>query len=237
MDRLRRWFVGHWFGGVFAIIGGLWLITTVAYALGMGGVSFGNRYTGQTARIDFGREHDHTVLELGDGVGLSLDGGAGGVRGSVIRVRAGLPVLCWVCGNLDSAGGIGRVERRRGDWFFRAPSDESRNSEALHGRAESRAFILTLAYNRATGERVQVEPSTAIADQAALLAARGLDGRDDATRLSAKAVADLPELSMQREGCVIVQLAFVGVAILWTVLGGLALAIAWMVRRGRRRAR
>lgn len=229
LDRVRRWFLRHWFAGVFAIIGGLWLVTTIAYALGMSGISVGNRYTGQRATIDFQRGYDHPVLALADGVGLEIDHG----HGSVIAVKPGLPIVCWVCGDLARGGGIGLADHRQGDWFFRAPRDESHNDEALHGREASRAFILTLAYNRATGERVRVLATTSLADQAALLAARGLDP-GPGTALAPANLADLPELSMQREGCLVVQLAFVGVVILWTALGGLGLVGAWLVRRVRR---
>jgi len=236
MNALRRWFLGHWFLGVFAIIGGVWVLTLVAYAIGAEGISFDNRYTGQPATIDFMREHDRLYVQLADDVGLGLDTGGPELRATIVKLEPALPVLGSVCGAQTTEGGIGIVTHRQGDWFFRAPSDESKNHEAVHGRRpESRAYILTLAYDRSTGERVMVEPDTPLAAQAALLAERGL-ASSDASRMTLESLTDLPVASVQREGCVIFNLAFVATLLLWLALGGLALLLVRMVQaaRGRR---
>jgi hypothetical protein len=236
MTELRRRFLDHWFLGVFVIIGGLWVVTLIAYASGAEGISVRNRYTGQPATIDFMREHERPLVSLGDGVALELDANGPQLRATVVKVEPGLPGLGWVCGELDTAGGLAMVTHRQGDWFFRAPSDESNNHEAVHGRRpESRAFILTLAYDRKTGERVIVEPDTPLPAQAELLAARGLAVSEDA-RLTFPALTDLPVVSMQREGCVIFNVAFVLVTLLWLVLGGLSLLIVHTLRSRRRGA-
>jgi hypothetical protein len=231
MQKLRRWFLHHWFGAVFVLLGGIWLATTVAYALGAKGISFANRY-GPPATIDFGRKYDFPVVGLADGVGLELDAGGPALHGSIVKLETGLPVLCRICGYHDTAGGVGLVDYRQGDWFFRAPRDESRSREAHEGRPESRDFILTIAYNRTTGERVRVDADATFAEQEQLLAQRGLVVGEGA-RLTPAALGDLPTVSMQREGCVIVQLAFVAVAVLWLVLGGLAALLIWAIRRRR----
>ncbi|MBS1117914.1 MAG: hypothetical protein H6Q90_142 [Deltaproteobacteria bacterium] len=237
MIPLCRWFVAHWFSGVFAIVAVIWVITMIAYASGADSVSFGNRYTHQDATIDFEREHDHPIYELAEGLGLEIDPGTPPRRASIVRLDAGIPIICWLCGKLHKSGGIAMADFRRGDWFYRAPSDDSHNSEALHGRrAESRAYILTLAYNRRTGERIQVEATTTVAEQVLLLQSHGL-AVSDADRLAPAALADLASLSIQREGCVIVNAAFVAVTLLWLVVGGLALALGAMVRRMRSRRR
>jgi hypothetical protein len=235
MNALRRWFLGHWFLGVFAIIGGIWVLTLVAYAAGAEGISFRNRYTGQPATIDFMREHERPYVGLADGVGLGLDTGGPQLRATIVKLEPGLPGLRWVCGSNDTAGGIAMVTHRQGDWLYRAPSDESKNDEAVNGRRpESRAYILTLAYNRATGERVVVEPDTPVAAQAELLAARGLEV-SDATRMTLESLTDLPVVSMQREGCVIFNAAFIAVTLLWLVIGGLALLLVRVIRARRSR--
>lgn len=78
----------------------------------------------------------------------------------------------------------------------------------MHGkRPESRAFILTLAYDRTTGERVVVEPETSVAAQGELLAARGL-AVSESTQLTLESIADLPVVSVEREGCSIFNAAF-----------------------------
>jgi hypothetical protein len=227
----RRWFLAHWFAGVFAILAVVWAITLVAYVLGAPGVSFRNRYTGQDATIDFDRKYDHTIVELSDQVGLQLDTRGPTLHAVVVALRPGIPVLCWVCGSLETAGGIAIVEYRQGDWLFRAPEDLVHNDQVLHGRAESRAFVLTIAYNRATHERVVGDAD--LAAQTAVLAARGL-AVSERTRLTATAVADLAPLSIQREGCIIFNAAFIAVAILWLVLGGVAVLIARLLRRRRK---
>lgn len=233
MNALRRWFLAHWFSGVFAIIGGVWVVTIVAYAAGAEGISFRNRYTGQPATIDFMREHERPYLGLSDGVALGLDTAGPHIRGSIVRLEPGLPVIGWVCGSSDTAGGLAMVTHRRGDWFYREPSDESKNHEAVHGkRPESRAYILTIAYDRSTGERVIVEPDLPVAAQAELLASRGLEVTD-ATRITLESLTDLPVASVQREGCAIFNLAFVAVSLLWLVLGGLALLVVRVVRSRR----
>lgn len=239
MSSIRRSFLDHWFLGVFAIIFGVWLLTLVAYDLGVDGISFRNRYTGQYATIDFMREHDRPFVGLADGVGLELDDGGPQLRATVVALEPGLPGFGLVCGTHGTADGIAMVTHRHGDWLYRAPSDESKNYEAVHGRRpESRAFILTIAYERTTGERVVVQPDTPLGAQEALLAERGL-AVSDATRLSLESLADLPVISMQREGCVIFNAAFVAVTLLWLVIGGLALLLVRLVRarraaRGRR---
>lgn len=125
------------------------------------------------------------------------------------------------------------VDYRRGDWFYRAPVDRSNDREAREGRPESRAFINTIAYNRATGERVVVEASAGVAAQERALSNRGLPA-DDVSRLSLESLGDLGTVSMMREGCVIVQAAFLAAAALWLVLGGLAVLLVHLVRRARR---
>ncbi len=231
MKKLRQWFLHHWFGGVFAILGSIWLATTVAYALGAKSITFGNRY-GTDATIEFGREHDRPVLGLADGVGLELDAEGPALHGTIVKLEAGLPVLCWICGDQDTAGGVGRVDYRQGDWFFRVPRDESLNRALQEERSEWRDFVLTIAYNRATGERVKVDAQASFAEQEQVLAQRGLVvGK--AAQLRPESLSDLPAVSMQREGCVIVQAAFVASFLLWLVLGGLAALVVWAVRRRR----
>lgn len=236
MIAFRRWFVAHWFLGVFAIIGGVWVLTLAAYDLGADGISFGNPYTGQNATIDFMREHYRPFVGLAEGVGLELDTGGPQLRGTIVALEPGLPGFRVVCGYNHAAGGIAMVTHRQGDWLFRAPSDESKNSEAVNGRrAESRAFILTLAYERATGERVVVEADTPVAAQEALLAERGL-AVSEATRMRPEGLTDLPVMSMQREGCVIFNAAFVAAMMLWGVIGGLAVLVVRIIGRRSDRA-
>jgi len=232
MQALRRLFLQHWFGGVFVLLGAIWLVTTIAWLFGAQSISFGNRY-GPRPTIDFMREHDRTVVGLGEGVGLELDEAGPVLHGSIVKLESGLPVLCWICGYHDTAGGIGMVDYRRGDWFYREPRDESGSYEARQGRAESRDFILTLAYNRATGERVRVDVDATFDEQQQALAQRGL-AVDEASRLALATIGDLPTVSMMREGCAIVQAAFVAAALLWLVCGGTAALIGWAIRRRRR---
>jgi hypothetical protein len=234
LARIRRQFLGHWFVGVFAIIAVIWVITLVAYALGFKGVSFRNKFTGQDATIDFMRQHDRVFLQLADDVGLELNPGGPHLSGTIVKLSSGLPGLCWVCGDHETAGGIAIVDYRLGDWLFRAPFDNSKNSEVEHGRPESRAFILTIAYDRASGERVQVAPTADLAAQQLALSTRGLVP-SDAARIDPENLADLPVVSMQREGCVIFNMAFVAVTLLWLVLGRLALLLVRVVRARRRR--
>jgi hypothetical protein len=106
----------------------------------------------------------------------------------------------------------------------------------VHGRRpESRAFILTLAYDRTTGERVVVEANTTLAAQERLLGARGLVV-SEATRITPESLVDLSVVSVQREGCVIFNAAFVAASLLWLVFGGLTLLLVRAIasRRARR---
>ena len=240
--RLSAWYRRRWFVAVLATIALLWFVTTVAYGFGAGGITFGSRVTGNRARIDFQRAHDRPVLDLAAGVGLQLDGVGGGLRGTVVTLRPGLPlVFCWLCGRDRTAGAIADVEHRAGDWLYRAPADLARqlaDMERAGGsprwRTQRRAMISTLAYNRATGERLEVAATATADDQARELAARGLV-TSELTRLSVVTLADLRAAPMQREGCVVVQAAFIAAALLWLVLGGLALGLVTLTRRARRR--
>lgn len=235
MNAFRRWFLGHWFGGVFAIIAGIWIVTLIAYAAGAEGISFRNRYTGQPATIDFMRKHDHPMVGLAEGVGLELHAAGEELHGTVVKIEPAWPVVGWVCGEQGKAGGLARVDYRQGDWVYRAPRDESNNHEAVHGRREeSRNYILTLAYDRATGERVIVPADASLDAQAKLLEARGLVVAD-ASRITLESLVDLPVVSVQREGCIIFNAAFVAVSLLWLVLGGLAALIVRVVRARRAR--
>ncbi|MFT7624615.1 MAG: hypothetical protein ACI9WU_003803, partial [Myxococcota bacterium] len=134
--------------GVFAIIGVLWTATNVAWLAGAEGVTVGNRY-GPPATLDFMRAHDRPTLAVGDHAGLELNTGLATVQGSLARYKSGPPVLCLICGYSSRAGGIATgIEYRDSEWFYRAPTDHSQNSEARKGRQESRDYILTIAYNR-----------------------------------------------------------------------------------------
>ena len=188
---VRDWFRKRWFLGVFASITLLWGITYGAYVVGAGGITVRNELGGQQATIDFMREYDHPVVELRDGVGLELDANGSQLTGTIVKLEPAPIGLCWLCGRNDTAGGIARVAYRQGDWLFRAPEDPSSNDEVLRGASpESRDYILTLAYNRATGERVISEPSASVAAQTRLLAARGL-AVAASTRLASTAIEDL----------------------------------------------
>ncbi len=225
MQAFRR----HWILGVFLILAVVWAITLGAYYFGADRVSFHNKFTGQDATIDFMRKYDRPVVELAENVGLELDKDAPALRGEIVKLESAPIGLCWVCGRNDLAGGIAMVEYRSGDWLYRAPFDDTSNGEALHGRPESRDYILTVAYNRATGERVIAGPD--MPSQAAALAAHGLAVADRA-HLSPATIVDLSPVSMMREGCMIFNLAFVAAAILWLVLGGsAALIVSWLRRR------
>lgn len=229
MDAIRKWFLRHWFAGVFLIIGAVWVITTVAYVSGAKNITFANRY-GKPATIEFMRQYDHPAVGLGEGLGLELDERGPHLHGTVVKLEPGLPVFCLLCGANAAAGGLARVDFRQGDWFFRAPEDLSRNSEARNGRPQSRDFILTIAYNRATGERVLAGVDDSLGRQEQTLAGKGLAATGE-NRLTLESISDLPALSMQKEGCVIVQAAFVAAALLWLLLGGLSLVSVRLFRK------
>ena len=240
LARVRPHLLRHWFLGVYVIIAGLWLVTTVAYALGAGGITFGNRYTGDRARIDFQRGHDRQVLALPHRRGLLIHPGTP-VHATVVPLRRGLPApICWACGKDETAGAVVDVEYRRGPWLYHAPlaiADElaalARAGGDPRWQARRAEMLRTVAYNLDTGELRQVAATATVDDQARALAELGLP-LDDGARLSSATAGDLRTASIQREGCVIVQLAFVAVALLWLVVGGGAALIVALVRRLRR---
>ena len=227
-NAVRRWFLQHWFGGMFVIIGAVWVITSVAYYFGAQSITFPNRY-GTRPTIDFMREHDQPVVALREGVGLELHTGGSHLSGSIVLLTDGLPVLCWICGTYDTHGGISQVAFRTGDWFYRAP-DDHRLVDLRSLPAAVRDAFRTVAYNRATGERVMLRDDAGTDEQAAALASRGL-AMTEANRLRLETIADLPPVSMMREGCVIFQLAFAAVVALWFVVGGLAWILVRLFRR------
>jgi len=115
--------------------------------------------------------------------------------------------------------------------LYRAPDDH--HLVQLDGlRAETRDAFCTVAYNRATGERVMLPPQAGVAEQEAALRAHGL-APNDAARLSPGAIGDLATVSMMSEGCVIFELAFVATTLLWFVCGGLGWVVVRTVRRAR----
>lgn len=231
MQRFGRWFRKHWFVGVFLILAGTWIVVEIAWLAGADGITFGNRY-GPPATLDFQRGHDLPTLAVGERVGLELDPDANPARGALVFVKPGPPVLCWICGYHSTDDGLASgIEYRANDWFYRAPRDESKSKEAHTGRQVSRDFILTIAYNRATEERVIVGPDDTIAQQTAALGERGLT-IDSAHLLTADALSDLKTLSVMSEGCAVVNLGFVAAALLWLVFGG----IPALVLERRRRA-
>jgi hypothetical protein len=241
MHRLRTWFLAHWFAGVFAIIGVLWVAALVAYFSGARGISFGNRYTGRRATIDFGRQHERTVLGLRDDAGLELRDTPQGLRGTVVALKPGIPVVGAICGAHQLNGGIAVVEWRQGDWFFRRPVDphqiivgSSGHREEQHGakRTAFQTFMMTVAYNRATGERVVVDADEGKDAQEKALTKRGLEFTK-ATRLTPELVKDLSSTSLSREGCLVFNAAFMAAGLLWLLVGGLAVVVVAAVKRRR----
>lgn len=229
---VTRWYRRHWFGGTFLIILGLWALTLAFYVFGAEGISFDVGAT-QNATIDFNREYDHDVLDLGEGRGLELHEPPPGfpLTGSLIELKDGLPVICWVCGDKRMAGGLLTVEHRSGDWYFRKP-DKDRKVDLSTLNAKTRDRFLTVAFNAKTGERVMVGENDSAEKQAEALASHGLDA-SSAPPLAPEALADLRLASMQREGCVVFNFAFIAVLLLWFVLGG-TLALALKLRSHRR---
>jgi hypothetical protein len=241
MHRLRTWFLAHWFAGVFAIIGVLWVVTLVAYFSGARGISFGNRYTGRRATIDFQRQHDKNVLGLRDDAGLEVRETALGMRGTVVALKPGIPVVGAICGAHQLSGGIAVVEFRKGDWFYRRPVDphqiivgSSGHREEQHGakRTPFQTFMMTVAYNRATGERVVVDADEGKDAQEKALSKRGLEF-SNATRLDADLLKDLSRTSMSSEGCMVFNAAFMAAGLLWLLVGGLAVAVVAALKRRR----
>lgn len=230
VKQVLKWLWARWYLAIALLLLVLWLGVLVAYRLGAEGISVRSR-SGQTVNLDFGRQHDHTWVAVGPGVGLELDAYNKQLHGTIARVKPGIPGLCWVCGDNVPAGGLAMVKYRQGDWYFKAPQDYRNNSEATRGRRPaSRAYILTIAYNVATNERVIVAADATVEAQATELRNRGLTA----------SVANLLTLdpawhvlSMQREGCVIFNAAFVVLALLLALI---AVPVELLRARWRRQA-
>lgn len=230
LKQVLHWLVARWYRLIALLLALMWVGVLVAYRLGAQGVSVRSQ-SGQTVNLDFGREHDQPWVGVGPSVGMELNVYNQRLHGSIAKMKAGLPLLCWVCGDNVPAGGLAMVTHRQGDWYFKAPADYSKNSEAVRGRRQaSRDYILTIAFNVVTHERVIVAATSTLAAQTAELGRRGLTASDP--NLLALDTT-WQGLSMQREGCVVFNAAFV-------IAGLLLLMIAVpveLLRSHRRRQR
>ncbi len=229
LKQLLHWLVARWYRWIALLLLLLWIAVLVAYRLGAQGFSVSSR-SGQTVNLDFGREHDRQWVRVGPGEGMELNVYGAALHGSVAKLKPGLPVLCWVCGDNVAADPLVSATHRQGDWYFKAPEDFSKNSEATHGlRQVSRDYILTLAYNVATRERVIVAATSTPQAQQAELAARGLSA---SVANLLKVDATWRGLSMQREGCVVFNVAFIALALLLVMI---AVPVELLRSRFRRR--
>ena len=229
VKRLLHWIMAHWYRWIALLLLLMWVGVLVAYRLGAQGISVRSR-SGQQVDLDFGREHDRPWVGVGPGVGMELNIYGDALHGTVAKLKPGLPLLCWVCGDNVPAGSLAMVTHRQGDWYFKAPADYSKNSEAVHGRRlVSREYILTLAYNVTTRERVIVAATSTVQAQQAELSQRGLSASEPNLLQVDSA---WQALSMQREGCVVFNAAFVALYLLLVLI---AVPIELLRSRARRR--
>ena len=227
LKQMLHWLLARWYRLIALLLVLMWLGVLIAYRLGAQGFSVRSQ-SGQTVNLDFGREHDQPWVGVGSGVGMELNVYNQRLHGSIAKTKAGLPLLCWVCGDNVPAGGLAMVTHRQGDWYFKAPADYSKNSEAMHGRRQaSRDYILTIAFNVVTHDRVIVAATSTLAAQTTELRTRGLTA-SDANLLTLDAAWQ--GLSMQREGCVVFNAAFVFAGLLLLVI-----AVPIELLRSRRR--
>jgi len=208
------------FLAVFVLVLILWGAITLFYHLGASGVDFG----GTTASFD--REHDRKVLRIREGVGIAIHtDDPQRARFDLMSVtRASFP-FCPLCGTYTTDGAVVLdAAFHQGDWFYRAPYD---GPLAPGARREN---LRGLAYNRATGQRVEAADGASASEQRKQLDALHLDAADP-HRITPQSLAGMPALAMVQESCLVFNAAFLFVTGLWMLIG----LVSWLVRRARTR--
>ena len=219
----------YWFFVILGAIIALWLFTSGAYARGASGISVRAKY-GAKASIDFMRDTESVVLKLDDGVGLSIDA----YGSTIVTLEKGPLALRLCCGQNNVSGSLSKVEYRQGDWYFRDAEDNSDFKKRWGGEPPKKKVdeLRTLAYNAKTGERLMLALEATEDEQRKALEEKGLTPSEE-QKIPNETLGDLEQASMIQEGCVIFQVAFLLVTVLYLVIAG----PIWLVLRRRRHAK
>jgi hypothetical protein len=230
MNRILR---QYWFFVFLGVIVTLWIFTAVAYATGAAGVKVETRTS--EATIDFMRDTEFPVLKLKDDLGVELTTFNVEISGgTIVKLRKASFPLCLICGEMETAGRLGSVTYRKGDWYFRAP-DATADFVKRFGQTPPREKVEeigTVAFNAKSGERIVLPLEATENEQLAALTDKGLTP-DHSFKLSPETIGDVQFASMLGEGCVIFNVAFVFVALLYLLVAG----PIWLIRRRRGRGR
>ncbi|MHB8872953.1 MAG: hypothetical protein ACYC8T_04635 [Myxococcaceae bacterium] len=213
---------------IFLIPFGLWLVVTLAWFLGAGGVSFRTQYGGD-ANIDFNRKYDRQVRQVAPSVGYVVESGG---NGPLVRLESGPPPFCWLCGaNTRDGGLLQSASHRDGAWIYQAPAPDPNFTGWTNQKGIELALVL--AYQTVTGEKLAAPRGSSVEAKRALLEAKGLVA-DEAHRLTPEALSAWQPVSMMREGCVIVQAAFLIFIALWSLGWGAGLLVVRVRGRSKR---
>ena len=198
---------------VFLAPPALWILVTV---LGVAGVFAGAK-----------REEGHSVRLLAPGVGY-----VNNATPHLISLQPSPVPFCWLCGReREDAVLLLEASHRSGNWLYRvAAKDPDLTGYSPERVAQAMQLSGVLAYEVTTGEKILAAEGSTPEGKQKILEGRGLIA-DAAHAMTPAMVAQLPEVSITREGCQILQTSLLGFLALWLLGWG-----AWWAMN-RRRAR
>ncbi|MDC3958775.1 hypothetical protein [Polyangium jinanense] len=186
--------IPKWFRAVAGATAGLWIIVSIYYWLGAGGVR------AHGASMSFERQHDFALLQIDDGRAFRVD--KYGV--SITKYRRGTFPFCPLCGVNESAGTVmNGAQYRKGDWVYTdypQPFNE--------------------AVNLKTGEVIDIPAAEdQLEKPPSEFAARGLDFESESKLDAGRFLAEFTPLSTINESCIVFNMAFLLIFAVLLVVG------------------
>jgi len=186
--------IPKWLRAVAGATAILWIIVSIYYWAGAGGVrSYG-------ASTSFERQHDFALLRIDEGRAFRVD--KHGVN--ITKYRRGTFPFCPLCGVNESAGTVMNLAQyRKGDWVYTdltQPFDEAVNLKT--------GEVINLPEGEGQLEKLPPE-----------FAARGLDF-ESANKLDAgRILTEFTPLSTINESCIVFNMAFLSIFAVLLVVG------------------
>ncbi|MDI1429686.1 hypothetical protein [Polyangium sorediatum] len=187
--------IPKWFQAVAGATVALWLLVSIYYWAGAGGVR------AHGASTSFERQHDFALLQIDDHRAFRVD--KFGVN--ITKYRRGTFPFCPLCGVNESAGTVMNfAQYRKGDWVYTdlaQPFDEAVNLKT--------GEVINLSEG---GGKLETPPPE--------FAARGLDFESANKLDEGRVLAEFTPLSTINESCIVFNMAFLLIFAALVVVGG-----------------